>query len=352
MRFQRSLALAVALAASAGLGACGSDDAASTTSTTGGAPAATSAPAGASFPLTVDSCGIDLEFTKAPTKAVTLQQGATEIMLSLGLEGSMAGTANLIGEIPEELRAAYDSVPVLTEPGGISREAVLDASPDFFYSTYGSIFVADQIGTREELVELGINPYLSNMDCQNSSVKPEIATFEGIFEEYRDIAAIFGVPERAEELITEQQAKVDEAKAATKSLKGSPSVLWFYSTYNGTPYVAGANGIPGAISKLTNTTNVFSDVTDSNWPEVSWEAIAKADPDIIVLADLSERGRPGDSADEKKAMLKADPATANLTAVKNDQFIVVSGVPLDPSSRTIGVLDAYIEGLRTLGKLA
>ncbi|MFZ4894386.1 ABC transporter substrate-binding protein [Plantibacter sp. Mn2098] len=315
-----------------------------------GSPAGSgsSASAGAYRPVTVTSCGIDLRFTAPPKRAVTIQQGATEIMLSLGLEHQMAGTSNLIGEIPKNLAAAYASVPVLSASVVDSQEALLKENPDFVYSTYGSQFTGDQLGTREELESLGVPAYLSNTDCQNSAVKPKSATFDQLFQQYRDIADVFGVPDRAEALIRTQQKIVDEAKQTGAKVHGDPTVLWFYSTYNGTPYVAGGTGIPTNIDELTGTRNVFANVHE-NWPEVSWEAIAKADPDIIVLADLSERGKPGDSAADKLKMLESDPATKDLTAVKNHHLITVSGVPLDPSSRTVDSLTDFLAGLRALG---
>jgi iron complex transport system substrate-binding protein len=338
----RSVAvIAISAALVASLGGC------SATSSAPQTPASET-PAGYN-PVTVTSCGITFHFTRPPTRAVTLQQGATEIMLTLGLAKSMAGTTNLIGKIPTNLKKAYSSVPVLAGTGTFSQEDLLSHSPDFLYSTYGSEFTADQLGTRQELKTLGVDAYLSNDDCQNSAVKPIAASFPELFKQYQDIADIFGVPQRATALIAKQQKVIDQAKQVAKSVKGDPSVLWFYSTYNGTPYVAGGNDLPNNIDTLTHTKNVFSNLTNSTWPEVSWESIADANPDIIVLADLSARGRPGDSAASKLQMLKSDPATKDLKAVKDNHIIVVSGVPLDVSPRSVNVLTEFLAGLKKLG---
>ena len=50
--------------------------------------------------VTVESCAGPHTYSTPPTRAVALNQQATEIMLALGLEGSMAGTAYMDDEIP------------------------------------------------------------------------------------------------------------------------------------------------------------------------------------------------------------------------------------------------------------
>ena len=49
--------------------------------------------------VTIENEGITIVSEKAPTRAVTVNQHATEVMLALGLEDSMVGTAYLDDEI-------------------------------------------------------------------------------------------------------------------------------------------------------------------------------------------------------------------------------------------------------------
>lgn len=105
---------------------------------------------------------------------------------------------------------------------------------------------------------------------------------------------------------------------------------------------------PGAISDITGVVNAFGDV-DEQWPGVSWEAIADREPDIIVLGDLSERGAPGDTIEEKIAMLNSEPGVSYLDAVVNERFISVPGIEMDPSIRASNTLRLFAEGLKRLG---
>lgn len=114
------------------------------------------------------------------------------------------------------------------------------------------------------------------------------------------------------------------------------------------PYVAGGSGLPSEMSRIVGARNVFDDV-DEDWPEVSWEEVAERDPDIIVIGDLSERGRPGDSAAEKRATLARHPVISRLAAVRNDRIIEVPGIELDPSVRSVHALRLLADGMRESG---
>ncbi len=103
------LALAVLL-----LSACGAGNTAhkSGSSATEQQPAASqSATKEASVEL--ENMGVKMVFPEAPKRAITLNQHATEVMLALGLESSMVGTAYLDDSILPEYKAQYDKIPVL-----------------------------------------------------------------------------------------------------------------------------------------------------------------------------------------------------------------------------------------------
>ncbi|NHC14766.1 ABC transporter substrate-binding protein [Motilibacter deserti] len=306
------------------LTACGGTDAA--------APAGTAASsAAAGYPVTIsDDCGRDVVLDSAPEQAVTLEQGATEMLLSLGLADRMAGTSYLTDPVLPALQADYDKVPVLAAQYP-APEALRAQEPDFLYSMLPSAFTADVAGTRDELAELGVPAYVSRMNCEDPKLSAPFS-FEGLFREVRDVAAAFDVRDRGEQLVRTQQDKLDAAAQAAAQVEGEPSVVWFYSTYNGTPIVAGPGGVPDAMGDLLGARNAFDDLGGS-WVEASWEEIADRDPDVIVLADLT-RGKPGDSASDKRQLLAADPVASKLTAVRQDRLVALPGSALDASVRS------------------
>lgn len=61
----------------------------------------------------LENMGVKMAFPEEPKRAVTLNQHATEVMLALGLESSMVGTAYLDDQILPKYKAQYDKIPVL-----------------------------------------------------------------------------------------------------------------------------------------------------------------------------------------------------------------------------------------------
>ena len=296
--------------------------------------------------VTVRSCGQDLSFPAPPERAVTLDQSSTETLLALGLAGRMAGTANLKTAIAPEYRADYATVPVLS-PKLLSGEQLLAATPDFVAASFHAQFTADRVGTREELAELGLPAFVSAVECPEDN-DSGLTAFDLLFSDYEALGRIFGVAERAAALVDEQRAAVASAAETGERVTGEPTVLWLYSTFNGTPYVAGGTSLPSEMSRVVGARNVFDDVRE-DWPEVSWERIAERDPDVIVVGDLSERGSPGDSAEEKIAMMREHPVMSQLAAVRNNSIIEVPGIEMDPSVRSVNTLELVAKGLRDLG---
>ncbi|MCI0384607.1 ABC transporter substrate-binding protein [Streptomyces sp. CNQ085] len=296
----------------------------------------------------VTSCGRELSFAEPPERAVTLDQSSTETLLELGLADRMAGTSYAKTEVAREYRDAYEKVPVLS-PDVLTGEQLRAAAPDVVVSSFSDLYSRDRVGTREELEAVGLPSYVSAVDCPERA-GPDTTVFDLLLEDYENLGRIFGVEDRAAELSERQRAAVAEAEAAAAGGDAAegPTVVWLYSVYNGVPYVAGRGGMPSEMSRLVGARNAFDDI-DEDWPEVSWEAIADRDPDVIVVGDLSERGAPGDSADEKRAMMREDPVVSKLTAVREDHLIEVPGIEMDPSVRTVNTLRLLVEGMRELG---
>jgi iron complex transport system substrate-binding protein len=297
------------------------------------------------YPLTMKNCGADVTVKAAPQRAVTLNQSAAEILIRLGVGDRVVGSGYEIDKTPDDIAAQYKKIPILSAPGAeIKHEALLQAQPDFVYGSFASMFTADQAGDRAELHKLDVPTYLTEFDCTYHATVAK-ADFKLLFDEYRDLATIFDVPSAGEKLVAEQQAVIDKALAA-KKIDGTPKVMWFYSTYAGTPWAAGPGGLPQHISELAGVKNIFDDAK-TKWAEVSWDEVAARNPDVIILADLT-RGEPNDTAQEKIALLKKDPLTSKLDAVVNNRFVTIPGRYMDPSHGSAYAVPALVDGLAAL----
>lgn len=284
------------------------------------------------FPVTIENCGVSITYEKAPEKAISMNQGATEVMLALGLEDHMVGTAYLDDpQIGDKFKAAYDKIPVLAEKYP-TLEQFLAAEPDFAYASY-SPFTSEKFKTREELMADGINTYVSDFACKDLEGQP--ATWERVHNQISDIAKIFGHPEKADALVADQKKVVDEI-SAKKAGKGA-KVVWWDSGVKDAPFVAGGTGGPQLIMDAVGFENAFKSTAD-NWFDGTWEEFVAADPDWIVLADAS-----WDEAKGKIEHAKNDPVLKELRAVKEDKFLT-----LPFSQTTPGV--TLVDGLESLNK--
>lgn len=125
-------------------------------------------------------------------------------------------------------------------------------------------------------------------------------------------------------------------------------MFWFSSAeMDIDPYVAGRKGPPGYMMQALGLRNVVE--SDEEWPTVSWESIARANPSVIVVARMDRRRFEADDVEKKLAFLKSDPVASQMDAVRNDRIIVLDAHSMDPSIRNVAALETLAEALPGLG---
>ncbi|WP_318216841.1 ABC transporter substrate-binding protein [Streptomyces sp. SCL15-6] len=306
----------------------------------------------AGYPVTLDNCGHKVTLKSAPKRAVSLNQGTTEILLSLGLADRMAGTATWTDPVMKGLEKANTTVPRLAD-NNPSFEKVLDAEPDLVTASFVSTLGKGGVATRDQFDKLGVPTYVSPSDCSagkdndsgGDGSRSEPLTLETVYGEIHDLARVFGVEERGEKLVADLRQRVS---TATAGLRASDVSLMYWFANSRSPYLAGCCGAPGAITRAVGAKNVFADTHDE-WPQINWETVADRDPDVIVIGDLTRKQQTAETAEAKIRFLETDPATRNLTAVKKKRYILLSGQAMNPSIRTIEGIEKVAAGLRDFG---
>ncbi len=262
-----------------------------------------------SYPLTINNCGVDVVFSAAPQRVVAIKSNAVELLLALGLEDRIAAVAFQDGPVPEPWAGAAVGLQILSDKLP-AQEVVLEAEPDFVYGGWESNFVGDGAGERQSWAALGIPTYVAPAACQ--SVRPPALTFEQVFAEIREMGAIMDAEAAADVLIAEQQAQLANVNADERNL----TAVW-YSSGTKTPYVGAGSNAPGMIMNALGLSNIFAEI-DDGWISASWEAIADADPDVIVLVDAA-----WNSAEQKRKLLAENPITSQMTAVRKERYLVI-----------------------------
>ncbi|MEV8530443.1 ABC transporter substrate-binding protein [Streptomyces sp. NPDC051211] len=270
------------------------------------------------FPYTATNCGVGTTYREPPRRAVTLTQHTTEILLALGLQDRMVGTAYLDDAILPAYRPAYDKIKVLAKEYP-SKEQLLAANPDFVYGGYASAFDKAAGRDRAGLQKSGINTRLNVEYCTGGPVG-----LDQLRTEITEVARTFGVPERGARLIEDQQRRID---AVAQKVSGRPKPAVFaYDGGDSAASTSGGHGIGNDIITRAGGTNLFADLEDS-FGEVSWEKVIERKPEVILIYDYG-----GTPVEAKKQRLLNDPALAQVPAIKNKRFVVL---PL--SSAVLGV---------------
>ncbi|EPD71037.1 hypothetical protein HMPREF1219_00333 [Corynebacterium pyruviciproducens ATCC BAA-1742] len=287
--------------------------------------------------LSVDNCGFTVTAHVPVQRATTMEQGATDTLLLLGAKDQIAG----YGHQKDAPPAGY-SIDGLKEisPSVPNSEQLRDADTDFILTPFKESWTPDSAGAREEWQKLEVGTYQSNTECADYGDNAGKTRFELIQKDLTELGKFFGREKEAQALIEEQNAAL---AGAAKAPEGTTFML-LYSSIGGAPYVAGGSSIVTEMGERSGMTNVFADVKEE-WPQVSWEAVAEKDPDVIILADLPKRGQPGDKWEEKVTDLESTPGTKEMKAVKNGAYIVVPGVATSADARSHEVIEAITEAL-------
>lgn len=289
---------------------------------------------------TVNRCGEPVEYT-TPQRAVVYEGGSADKMFALGLTDHVLGyvmpPANPpVSESPwaEE----YEKVEFLSDDL-LNRELVVDADADFVVAGWNSGFSDSRGITPEILDTLGIQSFMHSESCFNYPGFPEQhAPFEGLYSDLERLGQIFGVEERAEELIADYKARVEAVQEQAPD--GDPIRVFLYDFGTDKPFTAASQVPPTDIIRYAGGENIFGDV-QARWTEASWEAVVEAEPEVIIILEYQDQ-----PAEEKIEFLKTNPVTATLPAVVNDHFYVLDYNEAISSPRNIDGLESFAEYLR------
>lgn len=338
------------------LAGCGSSDNSGTASPSGAAPSSGGASSSASgstaaqgYPVTLKNCGRDLTIEKAPQRVVALNQSSAETLLSLGVGDLVVGTSTWFDDVLPQLKAVNDKIPRIAD-NNPSLEAVLAKEPDFLAATYHADLPGEGKTTMDQLAKLGVPTYMAPAECalapggKGDGRRDTPLTLDVILQEPLDLGRIMGVPEAGEKLVADLKARMAKA-SESKPGKGKTVAFWFANSES--PYVAGGYGSIELAAKGVGLTNVF-DSSHDEWPQVSWEAFAQKDPDVIVLGDLTRKRMTSETAAGKIAFLEKNPVTAQMKAVKNKSYIYLPGSDMNPSLRVVQATEKLAAGLKKL----
>jgi iron complex transport system substrate-binding protein len=315
------------------------------------------AAASTTYPLTITNCGQTVGFDKPPEKIVSIGQGMTEILYSLGLADKIAGTAVWVGPVLKHYEDENRKIKRLAD-NDPSFESVVGEEPDLVAAEFEwHVGAQGSVGKREQFSGLGINTYVSPADCVakvntdgGDGVRRELFTMDLIYQEIGELSQIFDIQDRGDALIADLKKREAAAVASIGNAKlgALPVVFWFSSKeVAGDAFIAGKNSAPAYILKTLGAKDVVT--TEEEWPLVGWETIAEANPSVIVIATMDRRRYAADDPAVKIEFLEKDPVTSQLDAVKNKRFVLMDAQSMNPTIRTIDGIETLAQGIKAFG---
>lgn len=307
------------------------------------------------YPLTIKNCGRDITFNQAPTRVATVGQNSTEILYSLGLADRVVGTSLWFGPVLEAYKTANEKVAVIAQ-NIPSFEGIVAKKPDLIASQFEwQIGPAGTVASYEQFSELKIPVYTAPADCAKDNedggdgVRKGMFDIAMVYQEVADLAKIFDVQDKGEALIASLKAREAAAKNKITGMDENVSaVFWFSSAdLQLDPYVAGKFGPAAWIAQTLGVKNVIDSAEE--WPTVGWETIAKANPSLIVLGEMSRRRFPADDWKVKMEYLKSDPVAKLVPAVKENHLPVIDVQTMNAGIRTIDGVEKLADALVEYG---
>ncbi|MBR2179936.1 MAG: ABC transporter substrate-binding protein [Selenomonadaceae bacterium] len=290
------------------------------------------APTSVSWTEMLDGQEVTNKVDKVPERAISMSQATTEMMLALGLEDKMVGTAMKEEDIYPPLQESYDKVKVLSEKWP-SYETFMAEKPDF--ATGWEVPFTKRGIPAERITSQNIPIFIP------SSMQKLDADLDTVFEDMLKYGEIFGVQEDAKVWVDAQKEMLKSTQEKIKNLPKKK--VFIYDSSDGQPFTA-FKGYTTNILKLIGADNVMENAgVDKTWAATSWESIVAADPEYIIIADYSNGVRNDEDFQQKVAAIRENPQLQNVTAVRENHFVKVKLSEITPGVRTVESLKRLAE---------
>ena len=297
------------------------------------APAASTSQAtdDGAYPVTVTDCGEEVQIAERPERVLTVGTAAVELLDAAGASSAIsARTAEFGAALPATLTSA-PSDDLILDPADPTTESIVGAAPDLVLG-YG-LFTADPA----QVKAAGIPVLTVQGECgHDASTATETVDLGTITADVRRLGTVFGTEETADAAADALDARV---AAASRPATGA-SAAWVYYFSSEDPLSSyGSAGMPAAVLDAAGLTNVFAAQSDA-YLTVSAESLLEAQPTWLVLT----YGLYGETAEQARAKLLAEPGIAQLDAVKAGRIVLVSADTSSPSPAAVSGLEQIVAG--------
>ncbi|WP_299456592.1 cobalamin-binding protein [uncultured Microscilla sp.] len=262
-------------------------------------------------------------------KIISLLPSATEIVCALGFQDQLVGRSHEC-----DYPAGITDLPVCTEakfPQGSSAE--IDQSVGALvqkglsvYEVYNEVLeklAPDFVVTQSQCEVCAVS--MKDVEaavCQLISSNPQIINLEpvGFQDVFNDILAVgkaLGVPQKAQQLVTNLLARIDSVEKTTQPIahkKRVACIEWL------SPLMNAANWVPTLVEKAGGVNLFGKEAQHSHY--IQWADIEQQNPDVILIMPCGF----GIARTLQEINLLIDlPGWKELPAVQNGQVYLTDG---------------------------
>jgi iron complex transport system substrate-binding protein len=230
---------------------------------------------------------------EAALKIVSLSPTATEMLYAIGA-GDQVVAVDSLSTYPAEVSSKVTKISAY-EP---SVEAILAYEPDVVLISNDMNKITEQlesISSRKITVWTGA----------------AAASIDDVYKQINELGELTGRSAEASALVADMTKRIDAVVPDV-----APAIAYsVYYELDNTYYSVTSNTFVGALLKQFGMVSIADGVQEGNdYPQLSAEAIVKADPAIIFLADTK-------CCQQSAATVKARAGWSGISAVKGDNII-------------------------------
>lgn len=270
--------------------------------------------------VTVENCGENIAFPSPAEDIFVNTPNKLAMLLAIGASEHVTAVSG-VDRAAQDLLARTYGADVVDPLQVVNRdyptfENVIANEPDVFFAGWNSGYDEEQNLVPENMSRYGITAYTASYSCRqdDSESRGVMPPWDALMTDLTNLGEITGREDAAESVVADFDQRLDTLESAPEPDE-KPTVFLFD---NGTDDVltSGSFGAPQAIIEAAGAENATDDIDDT-WTSVSWERIAAESPDFIALNDYGDQ-----SISEKTEMLRHNPATRDLPAVRNERFLI------------------------------
>ncbi|MBE1284153.1 MAG: ABC transporter substrate-binding protein [Rhodobacteraceae bacterium] len=297
------------------------------------------ASAAAADEIKVDNCGEPLVFDTMPDRLVVHDINMSEMAFALGLQDKIVGVTGITGwyKTSPEFDAARGDIPELA-PKYPTVENLVSADPDLFFAGWYYGMKPGGEVTPDTLAPFDIKTMILTESCVHlNKARPE-ASMDLLFGDVLRLGTVMQVEDKAEALIAGWKDQLAAIEAKTADLH-KPRVFLLDGPADA-PFTAGKFAIPDAMIAAAGGNSVTHDM-DTSWGRTSWETVAAANPEFLVLLDYQN----GNGAADTFKFLQEHPVMAHTDAVKNGRWVGLRYKELTPGPANIAAIEKIAKAM-------